>query len=113
MQENKVYDEITEDVIEDVWKRKVSDDGEPVGLDGKYIWETATRVCDFTNTRQDLIGMTSFGEYRRVMLKVMKVIKEAHNTEKKRRKTLRKKKSDEAKERTQRAKALVSLVKRG
>ena len=47
------------------------------------------------------------------MRKVMRVIKDAHNMERKRRQTSRKKKSDEAKTRTQRAKALVADIKRG
>ena len=42
----------------------------------------------------------------------MKVIKEAHNLERKRRQTTRKRKNDEAKERTQKAKALIARVKR-
>ena len=45
------------------------------------MWETAKRVCDFINTHEDLIHITTFGEYREVMRKVMKVIKEAHHTE--------------------------------
>ena len=71
------------------------------------------RVCDFINAHDDLIHITSFGEYRVVMLKVMRVIKEAHNAERKRRRTSRKKRNDEAKVRTQNAKALIAIVKRG
>ena len=90
--QNKVYDEITEDEIEQIWKREGSDDDEPVRLNGKYVWEAAKRVCDFISTHDDLIHITTFGEYRVVMLKVMRVIKEAHNSERKRRQTSRKKK---------------------
>ena len=43
----------------------------------------------------------------------MSVIKEAHNTERKRRWTAKKEKSEERRTRTQRAKALISLIKRG
>ena len=110
---NKVYDEITEEEIEEIWQREVSDDDEPVRLNGKYVWKTAKRICDFINTRQDLVHITSFGEYRIVMLRVMRVIKEANNAEQKRRKTSRMKKSEGVKERTQRAKALIAMVKRG
>ena len=86
-----MYDEITEDEIEEIWNREGSDDDEPVRLNGKYVWETAKRVCDFINAHDDIIHITSFGEYRVVMLKVMGVIKEAHNAERKRRRTSRKK----------------------
>ena len=39
-------------------------------------------MCDFINAHEDIITITTFGEYRDVMKKVMKVIKEAHNVEK-------------------------------
>ena len=94
---NKVYDEITEEEIEKIWKRE-SPDEETVRLNGKYVWETANRVCDFINTHEDLIRITSFGDYRVVMNKIMRVIKEAHIMEKKKRQTSRKKRSDEIKE---------------
>ena len=81
---NKVYDEITEKEIK-IWTRDDPDEDEPIRLDGKYVWETAKRVCDFIDTDEDLIHITTFGEYRRVMLKVMEVIKEAENVERKRR----------------------------
>ena len=80
---NKVYDEITEDEIAEIWKMEMPDNEEPIRLNGKYVWETAKRVCDFINTHEDFIHITTFGEYRRVMLKVMKVIKEAYNVERK------------------------------
>ena len=82
--ENKVYDEITEDEIEEIWNREDPGD-KPVRLNGKYVWEVAKRVCNFINAHEELIQITSFGEYRMVMNKVMRVIKEAHNTERKRR----------------------------
>ena len=71
------------------------------------------RVCDFINAHEDLITITSFGEYREVMRKVMKVIKEAHNVERKRRQTASKRNGDDVKERTQRAKALIARLKQG
>ena len=110
---NKVYDEITEDEIQEIWMNETPDDGESIRLNGKYVWETAKRVCVFINTHEELVNITSFREYKEVMRKVIRVIKEAHNMERKRRQTSRKKKSDEAKTRTQRAKALVADIKRG
>ena len=70
-------------------------------------------MCDFINTHEDLVNITTFGEYRKVMVKVMKVIREAHNVEKKRRQTSRKKRGDEAMKRTQRVKALIVIIKQG
>ena len=64
---NKVYDEITEDEIEEIWQREDPDFGEDIRLNGKYVWETAKRVCDYINARDGLITITTFGEYRRVM----------------------------------------------
>ena len=69
------------------------EEDEPIRLNGKYVWETAKRVCDFINAHEDLIRITTFGEYRVVMKKVMMVIKEAHNVEGKRRQTARKKRA--------------------
>ena len=71
------------------------------------------RVCDFIYAHENLIHITTFGEYRVVMLKVMRVIKEAHNSDGKRKQTSRKKKIDETTVRTQRAKALISRMKSG
>ena len=34
---NKVYDEITDNEIEEIWKRESPDDEEPVRLNGKYV----------------------------------------------------------------------------
>ena len=84
--QHKVYDEITESEIEEIWKTERQDNDENVRLNGKYVWETAKRVCNFVNSHEDLIHITTFGEYRNVMKKVTMVIKEAYNTERKRRK---------------------------
>ena len=111
-QRNKVYDEITHDEIEEIWKRESQDDGEPVRLNRKYVWDTAKKVCDFINAHEDLIHITTFGEYRAVMRRVIRVIKEAHNAERKRRQTARKKKSDDTKSMAQRTKSLIADIKR-
>ena len=70
-------------------------------------------MCDFINAHDSLINITTIGEYRMVMKNVMLVIKEVHNVERKRRRTARKKRSEEAATRTQKAKALISNIKRG
>ena len=44
-------------------------------------------MWDLINAHESLINITTFGEYRRVMLKVMKVIKEVDNVELKQRQT--------------------------
>ena len=44
-------------------------------------------MCDFINAHEDLIRITSFGEFRVVMKKVTRIMKEAHNVERKRRQT--------------------------
>ena len=110
-EKNKVYDEITEKEIDEIWQREGPDDDEPIRLNGKYVWETAKRVCQYINTHPDIIHITSFSEYRAVMRKVTKVIKEAHNVEKKRRQTAKKKRGDETKAIMQRAEALIGAVK--
>ena len=46
---NKVYDEITEDEIQEIWMNETPDDGESIRLNGKYVWETAKRVCNNIN----------------------------------------------------------------
>ena len=46
-------------------------------------------MCDFINSHEDLIRITTFGEYRTVMLKVMKVIREANLVVRRRRRTAR------------------------
>ena len=86
---------------------------EPIRLNGKYVWETAKKVCGFINEHEDFIHITTFGEYKEVMKKVMRVIKESHNTEKKRRQTAGKKKCDEVKARTQKAKSLIAALRQG
>ena len=75
--------------------------------------ETAKRVCNFVNSHDDLIHITTFGEYREVMKKVMMVIREAHNAERKRRQSSRKKKREDAKAKMQRVKALIAIIKQG
>ena len=70
-------------------------------------------MCDFINAHEDIIRITTFGEYREVMQQAMRVIKETHSIERKRRQTSRKKKSDETAARKQRAKTLIVDVKRG
>ena len=72
---NVVFDEITEEEIEDILNREGPDE-EPIRLNGKYVWETAKKVCGFINAHEDLIHITTFGEYKEVMKKVMRVIKE-------------------------------------
>ena len=41
---NKVCDEITENEIEEIWKKGGPRDDEGIGLNGKYVWETQARV---------------------------------------------------------------------
>ena len=89
---NKVYDEIADNEIEEIWMREAPDEGEPIRLNGKYVWETAKRVCEYINAHEDLIHITTFVEYSDVMRKVTNVIREAHNVERKRRQTSRKRK---------------------
>ena len=93
---NKVYDEITDDEIAEIWQRETPDVNETIRLNGKYVWETAKRVCDFINAHDDLITITSFAEYKVAMKKVTKVIKEAHLVERKRRQSARKNRGVEA-----------------
>ena len=92
---NKVFDEITEEEIEEIWEREKPGDGKPIRLNGKHVWETSKRVCDFIDAHEDLIHITALKEYTVVMLEVMMVIKEAHNVERKRRLTSRNEKIDE------------------
>ena len=82
---NKVYDEITDNEIEEIWMREAPGEDEPIRLNGKYFWETAKRVCDYINAHEDIIKIASFGDDRLVMRKVANVIKEAQNVEWKRR----------------------------
>ena len=108
-----MYDEITEKEFEEIWQREDQEENEPIRLNGKYVWETAKRVCDFINAHEERIQITSLGEYRVVMKKITRVIKEAHLVERKRRHTSRMKRMDESKTRTQRAKALIAEIRRG
>ena len=78
----KVYDEITDEIAE-ILEREDHDEGEDIRLNGKYVWEAARKVCNFINAHEDLIKITTFSEYRNVMKRVMRVIKEAHNIEQK------------------------------
>ena len=70
-------------------------------------------MCDFLNTREELNRIATLAEYGNVKLKVMRIIKEDHNLEKKRRLMSRKKKSDEMAVRKQKAKALIASIRRG
>ena len=70
------------------------------------------KECDLINTHEDFIQITTFGEYKVVMKKVMRVIKEAHNVERKRRQSAKKKKLEEAVKRTQKAKSLIAEIRR-
>ena len=70
-------------------------------------------MCDYINTHDDLITIKTFGEYRVMTKKVMMVIDEAHNVDRKRRQTSRNERGEESKARTQRAKALIADIKRG
>ena len=36
-EQNKVYDEITDAEIEEIWQREGTDDDEPIRLNGKYV----------------------------------------------------------------------------
>ena len=95
---NKVDDDIAEAEIE-ILMREAPDEDEPIRLNGKFVWETAKRVCDFINAHEDIVHITTLGEYRVVMKKVMKVIKEAHNVERKRRQASKDKKKRPRQER--------------
>ena len=64
---NKVFDEITEEEIEEIWRREPPDEGEPIRLNGKYVWETAKRVCNYINAHEDTVKITTFEEYLQVM----------------------------------------------
>ena len=52
-------------------------------------------MCDFIDIFEVIITIETIGEYRDVMRKVMKAIKEAHNVQKKRRETTCREKSYE------------------
>ena len=65
-------------------------------MNGKYVWETGKRVCDFINTHDDIIQITTFGGNRNVIWNAMMVVKEAHNVERKRMQTAKKAICEEA-----------------
>mgnify|MGYP004677800577 CR=1 FL=1 len=54
-------------------------------------------MCVFTNAHEDIVIITSFGEYWVVLKKAMKVIAEAHNVERKRGQASKDKKKEETK----------------
>ena len=58
---NKGYFEITENEIEEIWMKGDDPDDELIRLNGKYVWETAKRVCDFITAHEDLIQNTTVG----------------------------------------------------
>ena len=60
---NKVIDEITENEIEEIWNREAPDQEEPFRFNGNCVRETAKRVCDFINAHEELIQITTIGEY--------------------------------------------------
>ena len=70
-------------------------------------------MFDFINANEELIQITSLRELRVVMKRVMRVAKEAHGVQRKRMQSVRKKKRENAMARTQRAKSLISDIKRG
>ena len=70
-------------------------------------------MCDFVNAHEELVHISTLGEYRVMMKKVMRVIKEANNTERKRMTTSRQNKREETRMMIQRAKSLISEIKRG
>ena len=60
VQSKQSFDEITEE-IEEIWKRDQDGNEEAIRLNGKYVWETAKRVCDFITSNEELIIITMFG----------------------------------------------------
>ena len=71
-----VYDEIAEKELEEIWRRDDPDD-EPIRLNGKCVWETAKRVCDYIAVQEVIILITTFVEYKVVTRKMTRVIREA------------------------------------
>ena len=82
---------MAEDEIAEIWTFESLDNENTIRYNGQYVWETARRMCDNINAHEELIQITSLGEYGVVMRKAIKVIKEAHNVEQKRSHTARKK----------------------
>ena len=54
-----MYDDITEKELEEIWQREDQEENEPIRLNGKYVWETAKRACDFINAHEERIQITS------------------------------------------------------
>ena len=61
---NKVFDEITEEEIQELWNQERPDKETTVRLNGKYVWEAAKRECDFIYTHDDFIQIATIVEYR-------------------------------------------------
>ena len=76
-------------------EREAPDDSEHTRLNGQYVSDEAKRVRDFIGTQEGVVRITTFGEYRVVTKNVMRVAKEAHNTEREMRPTPHHKKSEE------------------
>ena len=74
---------ITHDDTEEIWNSENTEREEVIWFNEKYVGETAKRVCDYINSHEDLVQITTFCEYRCVVNKEMSVIKEAHNVERK------------------------------
>ena len=68
-QQNKVYDKITDEEIGEILRRDTPDPEEVIRLNGNHVWDVAKRVCDYINAHEDIIQITTFGEYRIVMKK--------------------------------------------
>ena len=62
-QHNKVLDVISEGEIEEIWNRETPDNEDCFGIYGKYVWEAAKRVGDYIDVHEDLIHITTVGEY--------------------------------------------------
>ena len=78
-----IYDEITNEEAEEIWNRETPDQVLEIRLNVKYVRGTAKQVYDFINAHEELIRFTSLGKGRVVMKKVMMVIKEADDVERK------------------------------
>ena len=63
-QQNKVFDEIIEEINE-IWQKECPDEDEVIRQNGKCIWEAAKRVYDFKNVHEDIIHNTTFGKWGR------------------------------------------------
>ena len=56
----KVFDEITDEEIAEIWQREGPEEDEHIRLNWKFVWETAKRVCNFINAHENLIQITTF-----------------------------------------------------